>query len=83
MFLGVHPAVCFCVRLMDFIIFMFFEKGVDGTDFLAGAIGTACRISTARICLIRLLRHILYKGRTFEEGLYQLLVDYLSKADII
>ena len=35
-FSGVHPAVCFCVRLMDFIIFVFFGKGVDGADFLAG-----------------------------------------------
>lgn len=35
-FSGVHPAVCFCVRLMDFVIFMLFCKGVDGTDFLAG-----------------------------------------------
>lgn len=25
-----------CVRLMDFIIFVLFYKGVDGTDFLAG-----------------------------------------------
>ena len=33
-FSGVHPAVCFCVRLMDFIIFVFFGKGVDNNSFL-------------------------------------------------
>ena len=28
--------MCVCVRLMDFIGFVFFCKGIDGTDFLAG-----------------------------------------------
>ena len=50
-FSGVHPAVCFCVRLMDFIIFVFFGKGVDGADFLAGF--AAGGINTLTIFAVR------------------------------
>ena len=40
-FSGVHPAVCFCVRLMDFIIFMLLYEGVDGTYFFT-SLATGC-----------------------------------------
>ena len=70
-FSGVHPAVCFCVRLMDFIIFVFFGKGVDGADFLAGF--AAGGFNTLTIFAVR-------SARRDEESatVFTLLVQYIS-----
>lgn len=69
-FSGVHPAVCFCVRLMDFIIFVFFGKGVDSADFLADfaaggvntltvfAVGSAGRDKESAAVLALLVQYI-------------------------
>ena len=51
-FSGIHPAVRFCVRLIDFIIFMFLGEGVECTDFLAGF--TAGGINTLAIFTVGL-----------------------------
>lgn len=70
-FSGVHPAVCFCVRLMDFVIFVLFGKGVDGTDFFAGfATGG---INTLTVFAVR------PAGRNEEPAtVFALLVQYIS-----
>ena len=74
-FSGVHPAVCFCVCLMDFIIFVFFCKGVDGTDFLTGfATGS---INTFTVFAVR------SAGRDEESAtIFTLLVQHISLGKI-
>lgn len=70
-FSWVHPAVCFRVRLMDFVIFVFFGKGVDGTDFLAGfAVGGINTLSAFTVGPA---------GRNEEPAtVFALLVQYIS-----
>ena len=74
-FSGVHPAVCFCVRLMDFIIFMLFGKGVDGANFLAGF--AAGGVNTLTVFAVR------SAGRNEESAtVLALLVQYISLGKI-